>query len=248
MRKTSGHLAEAGNGLCPFQELDSIWGCSALHPTRISFPNLFILSWSEVRQQASLWRDGLARPVCLGLEGGFVPRCFKHGGFFSHSPTCHCLCFSNHVFHLLGQTLNKKVNGWLKLVGPIEVELRRLTWKFSSLGYKFCDSDLLVFKHTHTHTHTRPPRNVLPCIWSIWALGWRPRGAFLTIHPELGWHAATGWVLMEATWAQFTVNGVLHSDEGHWGFWTFCAAHWRRQWHPTPVLLPGKNPMDGGAW
>ena len=22
----------------------------------------------------------------------------------------------------------------------------------------------------------------------------------------------------------------------------------RRQWHPTPVLLPGKNPMDGGAW
>ena len=43
MRKTSGHLAEAGNGLCPFQELDSIWGCSALHPTRISFPNLFTL-------------------------------------------------------------------------------------------------------------------------------------------------------------------------------------------------------------
>ena len=111
MRKTSGHLAEAGNGLCPFQELDSIWGCSALHPNRISFPNLFILSWSEVRQQASLWRDGLARSVCLGLEGGFVPRCFKHGGFFSHSPTRHCLCFSNHVFHLLGRTLNKKVNG-----------------------------------------------------------------------------------------------------------------------------------------
>ena len=23
---------------------------------------------------------------------------------------------------------------------------------------------------------------------------------------------------------------------------------WRRQWHPTPVLLPEKNPMDGGAW
>ena len=22
---------------------------------------------------------------------------------------------------------------------------------------------------------------------------------------------------------------------------------WRRQWHPTPVLLP-ENPMDGGAW
>ena len=22
---------------------------------------------------------------------------------------------------------------------------------------------------------------------------------------------------------------------------------WRRQWHPTPVLLPGKS-MDGGAW
>ena len=24
--------------------------------------------------------------------------------------------------------------------------------------------------------------------------------------------------------------------------------YWRMQWHPTPVLLPGKNPMDGGAW
>ena len=23
--------------------------------------------------------------------------------------------------------------------------------------------------------------------------------------------------------------------------------NWRRQWHPTPVLLPGKS-MDGGAW
>ena len=23
--------------------------------------------------------------------------------------------------------------------------------------------------------------------------------------------------------------------------------YWRRQWHPTPVLLPGKS-MDGGAW
>ena len=25
------------------------------------------------------------------------------------------------------------------------------------------------------------------------------------------------------------------------------AYYWRRQWHPTPVLLPGKY-MDGGAW
>ena len=24
-------------------------------------------------------------------------------------------------------------------------------------------------------------------------------------------------------------------------------AGWRRQWHPTPVLLPGKS-LDGGAW
>ena len=24
--------------------------------------------------------------------------------------------------------------------------------------------------------------------------------------------------------------------------------YWRRQWQPTPVLWPGKNPMDGGAW
>ena len=26
-----------------------------------------------------------------------------------------------------------------------------------------------------------------------------------------------------------------------------CCSSRRRQWHPTPVLLPG-NPMDGGAW
>ena len=24
--------------------------------------------------------------------------------------------------------------------------------------------------------------------------------------------------------------------------------HWRRNWQPTPVFLPEKNPMDGGAW
>ena len=24
-------------------------------------------------------------------------------------------------------------------------------------------------------------------------------------------------------------------------------SNWRRQWHPTPVLLPGKS-HDGGAW
>ena len=28
---------------------------------------------------------------------------------------------------------------------------------------------------------------------------------------------------------------------------TFRLKIWRRQWHPTPVLLPGKS-MDGGAW
>ena len=27
----------------------------------------------------------------------------------------------------------------------------------------------------------------------------------------------------------------------------FTFIHWRRKWHPTPVLLPGKS-MDGGAW
>ena len=29
---------------------------------------------------------------------------------------------------------------------------------------------------------------------------------------------------------------------------SIMSATWRRQWHPTPVLLHGKNPMDGGAW
>ena len=27
----------------------------------------------------------------------------------------------------------------------------------------------------------------------------------------------------------------------------YCIQNRRRQWHPTPILLPG-NPMDGGAW
>ena len=30
-------------------------------------------------------------------------------------------------------------------------------------------------------------------------------------------------------------------------FIMYCGVSWRRQWHPTPVLLQ-KNPMDGGAW
>ena len=29
--------------------------------------------------------------------------------------------------------------------------------------------------------------------------------------------------------------------------WCYYYYHWRRQWHPTPVLLPGKS-MDRGAW
>ena len=27
----------------------------------------------------------------------------------------------------------------------------------------------------------------------------------------------------------------------------FTFMHWRRQWQPTPVFLPG-DPRDGGAW
>ena len=30
-------------------------------------------------------------------------------------------------------------------------------------------------------------------------------------------------------------------------FMAASGCFWRRQWHPTPVLLPGK-PLDGGAW
>ena len=30
-------------------------------------------------------------------------------------------------------------------------------------------------------------------------------------------------------------------------FGRFYLSIWRRQWHPTPVLLP-ENHMDGGAW
>ena len=31
------------------------------------------------------------------------------------------------------------------------------------------------------------------------------------------------------------------------GIWMALESHWRRRWHPTQVLLPGKS-MDGGAW
>ena len=30
-------------------------------------------------------------------------------------------------------------------------------------------------------------------------------------------------------------------------FIALCCALWRRQWQPTPILLP-ENPMNGGAW
>ena len=32
-----------------------------------------------------------------------------------------------------------------------------------------------------------------------------------------------------------------------WRIWCHVVNSWRRQWHPTPVLLPGKS-MDRGAW
>ena len=33
---------------------------------------------------------------------------------------------------------------------------------------------------------------------------------------------------------------------GKYGIYIYISV-WRRQWHPTPVLLPG-NSYDGGAW
>ena len=35
------------------------------------------------------------------------------------------------------------------------------------------------------------------------------------------------------------MNGFMYNKKNHL-FWVFCK-HWRRQWHPTPVLLPGKS-------
>ena len=37
---------------------------------------------------------------------------------------------------------------------------------------------------------------------------------------------------------------MLIIGSSYWGSATYFQ---RRQWHPTPVLLPGKS-MDGGAW
>ena len=40
---------------------------------------------------------------------------------------------------------------------------------------------------------------------------------------------------------------VRDGDEGREEFQVSSVFSWRKQWHPTPVLLPGKS-MDGGAW
>ena len=43
------------------------------------------------------------------------------------------------------------------------------------------------------------------------------------------------------------VVGILKCRE-YYSFLGLCiSGYWRRQWHPTPVLLPGKS-MDRGAW
>ena len=31
-------------------------------------------------------------------------------------------------------------------------------------------------------------------------------------------------------------------------YWSTMALHWRRQWHPTPVLLPGKSHGLRNPW
>ena len=43
---------------------------------------------------------------------------------------------------------------------------------------------------------------------------------------------------------KWTGMGEFNSDN-HYIY--YCGQERRRQWHPTPVLLPGKS-MDKGAW
>jgi len=59
-----------------------------------------------------------------------------------------------------------------------------------------------------------------PCPWAPSLAGW------LSIHRKCYWQKRKEKFLEITVWL-----GKL----------------WRRQWHPTPVLLPGKS-MDGGAW
>ena len=40
------------------------------------------------------------------------------------------------------------------------------------------------------------------------------------------------------------LNVILCSQ----GYWSTMALHWRKQWHPTPVLLPGKSHGLRNPW
>lgn len=146
MRKTSGHWAEAGNCLCPFQELAV---CGDATCIRLASSSLCVyFSCSEVREQASGWgKPGW--PVCFGLDGGFCSLFLYTMVVFPFFP----FSLSNPVFHLSGQQPSNKVNRWPELVGPTELELGRPTWKFPSLGFNFLTQTCLCL-----NTHPPMPR------------------------------------------------------------------------------------------
>ena len=50
-------------------------------------------------------------------------------------------------------------------------------------------------------------------------------------------------ILNRALWVLSHRNSICHTLN----ISPLLDTWWRRQWHPTPVLLP-ENPMDGGAW
>ena len=90
-------------------------------------------------------------------------------------------------------------------------------------------SDSQLFLSSLLHSSPEP----------AWALNWCSQRAYIICHPfPGGWGGSSGLhCAMPSDWKpQFHKPLQFPRYLG-----------WRRQWQPTPVLLP-ENPMDGGAW
>ena len=97
--------------------------------------------------------------------------------------------------------------------------------------------ELAFLFHICSSGNCRPP---LPSLDSGGLL--LPSGSLLP-QPEchtLGWGRGTRRTCLVSGVFRLPLEWVLILKTTH-------RSLWRRQWHPTPVLLPGKS-MDGGAW
>ena len=75
-----------------------------------------------------------------------------------------------------------------------------------------------------------------PHTWSLTTSIWLGYESEIPITPSCGLINLLDWL----TELRETLTWVYQFIKG-------CGKVWRRQWHPTPVLLPGKS-MDRGAW